>query len=216
MYVDESDARLNSYDMIIGRDLLHELGIDLLYSLAMQCNAMQCNAMQCNAMQCNALHWLLGCPNRAERFYSDDLSKVLLSGFPASFSIWCLGRKPQNWPIFTNVLPVRLLCLSFPEVRSWAVIKVTSMSTRGRGFLRSPVSGFLFESEDIILITVCCIICTRCPPEVHLGSPRKSFILTRPRCGADLIYRCEYCSTGLAGQCDSSQDNLYAHGLTCL
>jgi hypothetical protein len=25
MYVDESDARLNSYDMIIGRDLLHEL-----------------------------------------------------------------------------------------------------------------------------------------------------------------------------------------------
>jgi hypothetical protein len=33
MYVDESDARLNSYDMIIGRDLLHELGIDLLFSL---------------------------------------------------------------------------------------------------------------------------------------------------------------------------------------
>jgi hypothetical protein len=34
MYVDESDARLNSYDMIIGRDLLHkELGIDLLLSL---------------------------------------------------------------------------------------------------------------------------------------------------------------------------------------
>jgi hypothetical protein len=34
MYVDESDARLNSYDMIIGKDLLHEeLGIDLLFSL---------------------------------------------------------------------------------------------------------------------------------------------------------------------------------------
>jgi hypothetical protein len=33
MYVNESDARLNSYDMIIGRDLLHELGIDLLFSL---------------------------------------------------------------------------------------------------------------------------------------------------------------------------------------
>jgi hypothetical protein len=33
MYVDESDARLNSYDMIISRDLLHELGIDLLFSL---------------------------------------------------------------------------------------------------------------------------------------------------------------------------------------
>ena len=33
MYVDESDSRLNSYDMIIGRDLLHELGIDLLFSL---------------------------------------------------------------------------------------------------------------------------------------------------------------------------------------
>ncbi len=33
MYVDETDARLNSYDMIIGRDLLHELGIDLLFSL---------------------------------------------------------------------------------------------------------------------------------------------------------------------------------------
>jgi hypothetical protein len=33
MYVDESDARLNSYDMIIGRDLLHELGIYLLFSL---------------------------------------------------------------------------------------------------------------------------------------------------------------------------------------
>jgi hypothetical protein len=26
MYVNESDARLNSYDMIIGRDALHELG----------------------------------------------------------------------------------------------------------------------------------------------------------------------------------------------
>jgi hypothetical protein len=33
MYVDESDARLNSYNMIIGRDLLHELGIDLLFNL---------------------------------------------------------------------------------------------------------------------------------------------------------------------------------------
>ena len=32
MYVDESDHRLNSYDMIIGRDLLHELGIDLMFS----------------------------------------------------------------------------------------------------------------------------------------------------------------------------------------
>jgi hypothetical protein len=32
-YGDESDARLNSYDMIIGRDLLHEQGIDLLFSL---------------------------------------------------------------------------------------------------------------------------------------------------------------------------------------
>jgi hypothetical protein len=32
MFVDESDHRLNSYDMIIGRDLLHELGIDLLFS----------------------------------------------------------------------------------------------------------------------------------------------------------------------------------------
>jgi hypothetical protein len=32
MVVDESDARLNSYDMIIGRYLLHELGIDLLFS----------------------------------------------------------------------------------------------------------------------------------------------------------------------------------------
>jgi hypothetical protein len=33
MYVDEYDARLNSYDMIKGRDLLHELGIGLLFSL---------------------------------------------------------------------------------------------------------------------------------------------------------------------------------------
>jgi hypothetical protein len=33
MYVDDSDARFNIYDMIIGRDLLHELGIDLLFSL---------------------------------------------------------------------------------------------------------------------------------------------------------------------------------------
>jgi hypothetical protein len=32
MYVDESDKRLNNYDMIIGRDLLTELGIDLLFS----------------------------------------------------------------------------------------------------------------------------------------------------------------------------------------
>jgi hypothetical protein len=33
MYVDESDKRLTSYDMIIGRDLLTELGIDLMFSL---------------------------------------------------------------------------------------------------------------------------------------------------------------------------------------
>jgi len=33
IYVDKSDATLNSYDMIIGRYLLHELGIDLLFSL---------------------------------------------------------------------------------------------------------------------------------------------------------------------------------------
>jgi hypothetical protein len=33
MYVNESDARLDSYDMIIGRDLLHEVGMDLLFSL---------------------------------------------------------------------------------------------------------------------------------------------------------------------------------------
>jgi hypothetical protein len=32
MFVDESDNRLSNYDMIIGRDLLHELGIDLLFS----------------------------------------------------------------------------------------------------------------------------------------------------------------------------------------
>jgi hypothetical protein len=32
MFVDESDTKLNTYDMIIGRDLLHELGIDLLFS----------------------------------------------------------------------------------------------------------------------------------------------------------------------------------------
>ena len=32
MYVDDSDKRLNNYDMIIGRDLLTELGIDLLFS----------------------------------------------------------------------------------------------------------------------------------------------------------------------------------------
>jgi hypothetical protein len=33
MYVNESDARLNSYDMIKGRELLHELGIYVLFSL---------------------------------------------------------------------------------------------------------------------------------------------------------------------------------------
>jgi hypothetical protein len=33
VYVNESDARLNSKDMILGRDLLHELGIYLLFSL---------------------------------------------------------------------------------------------------------------------------------------------------------------------------------------
>ena len=32
MFVDETDQQLNNYDMIIGRDLLHELGIDLLFS----------------------------------------------------------------------------------------------------------------------------------------------------------------------------------------
>jgi hypothetical protein len=32
MFVDESDNKLGTYDMIIGRDLLHELGIDLLFS----------------------------------------------------------------------------------------------------------------------------------------------------------------------------------------
>jgi hypothetical protein len=32
MYVDESDKRLNNYDMIIGRDLLKEFGIYLLFS----------------------------------------------------------------------------------------------------------------------------------------------------------------------------------------
>jgi hypothetical protein len=33
MFVDESDNRLSNYDMITGRDLLHELGtIDLLFS----------------------------------------------------------------------------------------------------------------------------------------------------------------------------------------
>jgi hypothetical protein len=39
MYAGESDARFDSYDMIIGRDLLHELGIDLLFRLGvMKCN----------------------------------------------------------------------------------------------------------------------------------------------------------------------------------
>ena len=33
-YVDESDNANNNYDMIIGRDILHELGIDLLFSKA--------------------------------------------------------------------------------------------------------------------------------------------------------------------------------------
>jgi hypothetical protein len=33
MYVDWSDAQTQQHDMIIGRDLLHELGIDLLFSL---------------------------------------------------------------------------------------------------------------------------------------------------------------------------------------
>ena len=33
MYVDESDARLNTYDLIIGRDLLHELRIFFLFNL---------------------------------------------------------------------------------------------------------------------------------------------------------------------------------------
>jgi hypothetical protein len=33
IYVNESDAKLTIYDMSIGRDLLHELGIDLMFSL---------------------------------------------------------------------------------------------------------------------------------------------------------------------------------------
>ena len=33
-YVDESDNSNNNYDMIIGRDILHELGIDLMFSTA--------------------------------------------------------------------------------------------------------------------------------------------------------------------------------------
>ena len=32
MHVDESDSSSNAYDMIIGRDLLQELGIDLIFS----------------------------------------------------------------------------------------------------------------------------------------------------------------------------------------
>ena len=33
-YVEESDSLTNRYDMIIGRDMLHELGIDILFSKA--------------------------------------------------------------------------------------------------------------------------------------------------------------------------------------
>ena len=32
VYVDKTDAEINRYDMIIGQDLLHLLGIDLLFS----------------------------------------------------------------------------------------------------------------------------------------------------------------------------------------
>lgn len=32
MYLDESDKNDNSYDLIIGRYLLHDIGIDLLFS----------------------------------------------------------------------------------------------------------------------------------------------------------------------------------------
>ena len=31
-YVEESDVKTSRYDMIIGRDLMHEIGIDLLFS----------------------------------------------------------------------------------------------------------------------------------------------------------------------------------------
>jgi hypothetical protein len=33
-YVDESDTETNSYDLIIGRDLLHKIGIDICFSAA--------------------------------------------------------------------------------------------------------------------------------------------------------------------------------------
>ena len=33
-YVDESDPETNSYDLIIGRDLMHEIGIDICFSAA--------------------------------------------------------------------------------------------------------------------------------------------------------------------------------------
>ena len=33
-YVDESDPESNSYDLIIGRDLMHEIGIDICFSAA--------------------------------------------------------------------------------------------------------------------------------------------------------------------------------------
>jgi hypothetical protein len=32
MYLDETDSKLSRYDMILGRDLLEELGIDFLFS----------------------------------------------------------------------------------------------------------------------------------------------------------------------------------------
>jgi hypothetical protein len=33
-YVDESNAKSISYDLIIGRDLMHEIGIDICFSAA--------------------------------------------------------------------------------------------------------------------------------------------------------------------------------------
>jgi hypothetical protein len=32
--VDESNSEANSYDLIIGRDLMHEIGIDICFSAA--------------------------------------------------------------------------------------------------------------------------------------------------------------------------------------
>jgi hypothetical protein len=33
-YVDESDPETNSYDLIIGRELMHDIGIDICFSAA--------------------------------------------------------------------------------------------------------------------------------------------------------------------------------------